>query len=382
MKIFIASDSYKGCMSSREANYRIEKGLHKADPQAKCSSFCISDGGEGFVEAFAQAFQARVEKAEAHDLYGRPLTVSYAWQPERKTVCVEAASVLGLTLYPRPSRRPMEASSHGLGQLCAKLIRELSPQQVVIGLGGTGTNDGGMGFLGAFGARFYDRSRHLLRPSAQNLSKIAFIDKREFSFPASVQFVAACDVSNPFIGENGATHVFGRQKGLRPFQIAGVEKAMSWFCAKIDQTFHVNLNAYPGAGAAGGLGGMLGAVFDARIESGIRLLASGSRMIEEIQDADLVITGEGQSDEQSANGKAVAQIGKMASQYDKPVVVISGALSTGYEKLYDLGIDALFSTADRAMSFSQALKSGPEKLEAQAENIMRLLQAAERIYRR
>lgn len=382
MKIFIASDSYKGCMSSREANEHIKIGLLRADPGVKTSCFCISDGGEGFVEAYADAASARLHTAVTQDLYGKPVYARYAYHAQTRTVCVEAASVLGLMLYARPERHPMDASSFGLGLLCKNLMQTLPVSRLIIGLGGTGTNDGGMGFLAAFGAKFFDRSRHQIKPCAQNLAHIAFIDKREFRFPGNLELIAACDVSNPFLGPDGATSVFGKQKGLKPAQIAAVEKSMRWFCSKIDQTFHVDLNAHRGGGAAGGLGGMLGEVFGAKMISGIELLASSETMMKELDSADLIITGEGQTDDQSANGKAVARIGELAKQHGVPVVVISGALGSGCRKLYGCGVDAMFSTADRAMSFVYALSHGPEKLEQEAENIMRLINVAERIVKR
>lgn len=183
MKIFIASDSYKGCMSSREANEHIKIGLLRADPGVKTSCFCISDGGEGFVEAYADAASARLHTAVTQDLYGKPVYARYAYHAQTRTVCVEAASVLGLMLYARPERHPMDASSFGLGLLCKNLMQTLPVSRLIIGLGGTGTNDGGMGFLAAFGAKFFDRSRHQIKPCAQNLAHIAFIDKREFRFP-------------------------------------------------------------------------------------------------------------------------------------------------------------------------------------------------------
>lgn len=381
MKIFIASDSYKGCMSSVQANEQIERGIHRADPSVICDCFAISDGGEGFVEAFAAAGGMQIRSMTVSDLYGTRIRVQYAYDPNSRTAAVEAASMLGLTLTPRALRRPMDASSYGLGELCRQILREHEVDRLFIGLGGTGTNDGGMGFLEAFGAKFFDRSRRRIAPCANSLGKVAFIDKREFRVPSRVEMIAACDVVNPYTGAQGATHVFGPQKGLRPAQILLVEKGMRYFAGKIDQTFHVQLEDKPGGGAAGGLGGVLGEVFGAHMVSGIDLLASGRHMKEKMEAADLIITGEGQSDSQSACGKAVGRIGDLAKECGKPLIVISGALGKGYEALYDHGVCALFSTADRAMAFSQALQSGPEKLERAAENIMRLLLAAKRIWK-
>lgn len=377
MNILIASDSFKGCMSSDQANTQIAKGIHKADPDIHCETFEISDGGEGMVGAFAGCTDATLNSARTLDLYGKPIHALWAFDASRQTACIEAASVVGLTLYDHGRRKPMLSSSYGLGLLCKEVLRHKKVKKLVIGLGGTGCNDGGMGFCAAFGAVFYDRQRRPLMARTENLNKIAFIDKRSFRLPEGVELIAACDVSNHLLGPQGATRIFGRQKGLSPLQIEQVERGMSQLNAKIDQTFHVDMNALPGSGAAGGLGGMLCGVFKARMVSGIEVLEQGG-LKEKIAQADYVFTGEGQTDAQSASGKVVSQVAKIAKKYQVPLICISGAMAAGCEKLYDQGVCAMFSTADRAMSFPFALAHGPEKLEQEAYNLMLLILAAER----
>lgn len=364
-------------MSSQEANTQIKKGILQADPSINCETFTISDGGEGMVEAFRQVFHAELLQVSARDLYGKPLKVDWAYDALHKTACIEAASVVGLTLYPLEERHVMDSSSYCLGMLCKAIMKEREIEHLIIGLGGTGCNDGGMGFAAAFGAVFYDRQRKILHPCTRNLNHIAFIDKRNFHFNHHLHLTAACDVSNHYLGANGATYVFGRQKGLTPAKITQVEQGMTILCNKIEQTFHVNLNQSAGSGAAGGLGGMLISLFGAKMVSGIEILLQGG-LKEKIASADMIFTGEGQSDEQSSCGKVVSQIGLMAQEYNVPVIVVSGALGRGYEKLYHQGITALFSTADRAMSFQYALKHGPEKLRQEAYNLMRLIRTIQR----
>ena len=375
MKVLIASDSFKGCMTSQEANWQIESGIKRADPSVECFSFPISDGGEGMVDAFAFAYKAKIYEVRTEDLYHKPIWVRYAYCESKQTACIEAASVVGLTLYDYSRRHVMDSSSYGLGMLCKEVLGQKKIRQLIIGLGGTGCNDGGMGFLSAFGAVFYDRYRQVLEPCTKNLNKIAFIDKRGFNPPRGVNLIAACDVNNPLLGPHGATWIFGKQKGLTYFQQEIVEQGMSQLNAKIDQTFHVNMNAYGGAGAAGGLGGMLIGVFKAHMVPGLQILEEGE-MMSALKACDFIFTGEGQTDSQSADGKVVSRLAKLARQYDVPMVVISGALGPGFEKLYSQGVDAMFSTADRAMSFSYALRHGPQKLEQEAWNLMRLILAA------
>lgn len=286
--------------------------------------------------------------------------------------------MLGVTLYPHGERKPLQASSYGLGKACRQILAQKKVDRLIIGLGGTGTNDGGMGFAQAFGVVFYDRNRKPLEACAANLAKIAFIDKRSFTPPASGMLEAACDVSNRLLGPKGATHVFGKQKGLRPQQVLQVEKGMQQLRDKLDQTFHVDVNAFASSGAAGGLGAMLIGVFKADCRSGVDILMEAPRLRQALETADYVITGEGQSDAQSASGKVVSRVGEISRSYGKPCICICGALADGYEKLYEQGIDAIFATADRAMSFVFALRHGPQKLAQEAYNVMKLILTVER----
>lgn len=358
-------------MTSLEANEQIRKGLLAAEPSFEVRTFAVSDGGEGMCEAYCQAVGGEMRTARTLDLYGCSIEARWAYDPATRTACIEAASCLGLTLYERADRRPMHASSRGLGLLMKAVLKE-DVQRIIVGLGGTGTNDGGMGLLEAFGAVFYDRSRHVLEPCARNLGYVAFIDKRHFWFPRGVEVIAACDVENPLLGENGATMVFGRQKGLRQPERERLEWGMGRFASKISQTFHRDMAARPGSGAAGGLGGILMSVFHASMISGIDLLDQVGGLSQAIAQCDLLITGEGQTDAQTLYGKAVWRLACMAREHDRPVICVSGALGPGFEELYACGVCGIFSTADRAMSFQYALKEGPAKLEQTAFSLGRL----------
>ncbi len=377
MKILIASDSFKGCMSSKEANWAMEKGILKADSHLQTECFPISDGGEGMVEAFIAAYEARRFKMATQDLYGVPITVDWALDEKTGTACVEAASCVGLTLYPPEIRYPMNTSSYGLGLLVKKVLARSDVKRIIIGLGGTGSNDGGIGFIAAFGAGFYDRQRCPLDPCTRNLNRIAYIEKRTFHYNTRKPIIAACDVSNPLLGEKGATYVFGRQKGLIPALQREVEVGMENLNRKVIQTFHVDMNRLKGSGAAGGLGGMILGIFGATMLSGIDVLEKGG-LFQKIQEADYVFTGEGQTDAQTIHGKAVAQIAHLCKRADVPLICICGGMLPGAELLYHEGVSAIFSSADRAMSFSYALSHGPEKVEKQAYNVTRLILAAER----
>lgn len=374
MNILVACDSYKGCMSSSQANTQIRNGLLRKDPKAVVETFEIADGGEGMVSAFIEATGGIRKKAPCVDLYGRKMEAEYGYDPKTKTACVEAASCLGLTLYPRERRHVLDSSSYGLGLLIREVLRD-DVRELIIGLGGTGSNDAGMGLLEAFGAVFYNKSRRKIHASSGTLGKIAFIDKSHFRFPAHVRLIAACDVNNPLLGMQGATYVFGKQKGLGRADQIRTEMGVSHAVDKIEQTFHSDIRSEPGSGAAGGLGGMLIGVFRAKMEPGLQILARIGKFEEKLAKADLVITGEGQSDQQTLYGKAVFSVAEMAERIGVPVVVLSGALGAGYEELYEHGVCAIFSTADRAMSFPYAIAHGPEKLEQSAYAVMGLASA-------
>lgn len=378
MKILVAADSYKGCMTSEEANARIKAGLIKADPSYEVETFPVSDGGEGFIEAYLRVHGGQMCTIRTYDLYRNPIIAPYGYDPKTRTAVVEAASTLGLTLYPRDKRRPMATSSYGFGYQLRKIM-ERDVRTVIIGLGGTGCADGGMGFLEAFGCVFYNESRRIIPAKAMNLSRVAFIDKSRFSYRQSVELRAACDVTSSMLGEEGMTWMYGKQKGLSRSEQYYIENGMEHFIAKLDQTFHRDLRDIQGGGSAGGLGGVLIGIFRARRTHGIDLLCEEGALNQKIKNCDLLITGEGQTDYQTLHGKAVYSLAQLARNWDIPVICISGALGIGYEGLYDCGVSAMFSTADRAMPFSQAIRQGPQKLEQTAYNIAMFMKSMEHL---
>ncbi len=369
MKILIATDSYKGCMNSQEVCEQIEKGILRANDQHRCVLYPMADGGEGTADVFAQVLGGTMVSMESVDAYGKKIEVSYA--RKGNLAIMDVATCIGLNMYPREQRNPMVANSCGVGKMMRHAI-DHGCKKIVIGLGGSCTNDGGMGILSEFGVEFYDHKRKKLEPGIYALKRLAFIDKSHFIQP-DVECIVACDVQNHLLGKEGATYIFGKQKGLFSNQLKEIDTWMNKYQNKIKQTFHVDMNAYAGSGAAGGIGGVLLGVFKAQMEPGIELLIKQSQMEKDLENCDLVITGEGQTDAQTMYGKVPYGITHLANRYHKPVICLSGALGRGYEKLYETGVIGIFSTADRAMSFQQALHLGPEKLEALAYNVIRLI---------
>ena len=254
----------------------------------------------------------------------------------------------------------MDALQHG----CKKII---------IGLGGSATNDGGMGLLQALGCRFYDYHHRYLSPQAVNLERIRYIDFNRLPSFADVELIAACDVKNHLLGAEGATYIFGKQKGFYPNQIKQIDDGMTNYRNQIERYRKVDIDSFPGSGAAGGIGSVLIGLLGAKMIPGIELLLRYSDIHEAIRDCDFVITGEGQSDRQTMFGKVPVGILNVAKSYEKPVLCISGALGLGYQELYDLGFSGIFSIADRAMTFQQALAQADQKLEAAVYAIVKTI---------
>ncbi len=372
MKIVIACDSYKGCMSSKTVARQIELGVHQVDETIETIPYAIGDGGEGTVEAFHETCRGVKQKVQTTDAYGKRIETEYTMIENGKCAVIEVANIIGLNMHAREQRAPLFGSSYGVGTVILDAV-EKGCKKVIIGLGGSATNDGGMGLLQSFGARFYDENHKYLSPQTINLEKIRYIDFNRFRKLEGIELIAACDVKNYLLGENGATYVYGKQKGLYPNQIKKIDLGMENYRNQIQRYLHIDINEYEGGGAAGGIGAVLIGVLHAKMEPGIELLLRYSNIKEEIKNCDLVITGEGQSDHQTMYGKVPVGILKVANEYQKPTLCISGALGIGYMDLYDLGFIGIYSIADRAMSFQQALESAPEKLRAATYTIMKTI---------
>lgn len=372
MKVIIACDSFKGCMTSLEVAQHVEDGIHRLDDSIITKKYAIGDGGEGTVEAFHETCQGEMVEVQTTDAYGRKIKTTYTLIEQGMTAVIEVANIIGLSMHDREHRAPFFASSFGVGTLILDAV-EKGCTKIIIGLGGSATNDGGMGILQALGARFYDEKHQYLSPQAINLGNIHYIDLKRLNKLEGIELIAACDVKNHLLGEQGATFVFGKQKGFYPNQIRKVDAGMENYRNHLMRYTGVDIDKFEGGGAAGGIGSILIGILHATMKSGIELLLSYGDMEEEVKDCDLIITGEGQSDKQTLYGKVPAGIATIANKYHKPIIIISGALGMEYEKLYELGFTGIYSIADRAMNFQQALEQAPVKLEACTYSIMKTI---------
>lgn len=370
MKILVAMDSFKGCMTAQEACQAVYRGIKKDDPHHEVTCFPMADGGEGTASIFAELLGMPMVVAKTQDAYGRSMQAFYAF--DGHTAIMDVASVIGLAMVERDKRNPFVVNTYGVGLMMQDAIKR-GAKRLVIGLGGSSTNEGGMGLLASFGVTFYDKNRQVVTPNLYGMKLLSFIDKTAFQPPKGVEILVACDVKNPLLGPTGATYTFGRQKGLFPNQLKMIDGWMKTYHHQMEKTFHVQMNRLVGSGAAGGLGAVLLGVFGGRLVSCMDLLCELGGLDQYVAQSDLIITGEGQTDKQTAYGKVPAQVLSLANVAGVATICLSGALGKGYEALYEQGMLGIFASADRAMTFHQALSSGSVKLEALAYNVVRSL---------
>lgn len=372
MKVVVACDSFKGCIKSEEVAQHVTKAIHQVDDQIEVKSYVIGDGGEGTVDAFEKTCGGERVFVNTSDAYGKRIQTYYTIIEAGTTAVIEVANIIGLNMHPREKRAPFFGSSYGVGTVLLDAYHR-GCKKIILGLGGSATNDGGMGLLQALGCRFYDVHHQYLSPQAINLEKVHYIDFNRLQKLEGVELIAACDVKNHLLGEEGATYIFGKQKGFFPNQIKKIDAGMENYRNHIQRYLKIDINEYVGGGAAGGIGAVLIGILQAKMVPGIELLFEYSDIKEEVKNCDLVITGEGQSDRQTMFGKVPVGVLQLAKPYQKPVVCISGALGLGYQELYELGFCGIFSISDRAMTFQQALDQADSKLEAAVYAIMRTI---------
>lgn len=370
-KIIIAPDSFKGSCSSIEAARAIKEGVLLADDNAAAVTVPIADGGEGMIDAVTACTQASLHTLSVQNPLGEEILGKYARLANGGAV-IEMAQASGLTLIPKERRNPLNTSTFGVGQMIRDAM-DKGANSITIGLGGSATNDGGMGALAALGAVFLDAKGRVLRPCGESLEKVAQIclkdmDKRL----ARTQIVLACDVENPLTGPEGASFIYGPQKGADGPTVRRLDAGMARYAAVCAATLGRDVSQSAGAGAAGGLGFGLMAFCGAEFRSGIETILEISNFEGHLQGAHLVITGEGRIDGQSVYGKALWGIGQKAMAHGVPVAAIGGSLGQGWEGLLECGITAMFSMANGPLSLEEAMANTPALLRQSAQNIVRL----------
>lgn len=372
MKIIIAPDSFKGSLSALEVARAIQKGIKNADTTIETVVVPMADGGEGTVQSLVDATDGRIIELNVHDPLFRKIKSFYGIMGDGKTAVIEMAAASGLPLLKPEERNPLKTTSYGTGELI-KDAADRGCNEVILGLGGSATNDGGIGMAKALGIRFLDAHRNEVGSCGGDLVNIETVDVSGIDDRlAHVKFVAACDVDNPLCGKNGAANVYGRQKGATEDDVTFLDNGLAHFADIIEGKQGIDLKDHPGAGAAGGLGFGVMVFLHGRLESGIAIVSRMAKLADKMVGADLVITGEGQIDFQTAHGKTPFGVAQLAKAKHIPVVAVAGSLGDNYQMLYQKGFDAIFSIIDKPMAIEDAFENTSELLQNISESIIRL----------
>lgn len=371
MRVVIAPDSFKESLSAAGVASAIAEGVRDVVPDAITVCVPMADGGEGSLDAVLAATSGERRKARVQDANGHPCDASWGWLGEGRAF-IEMAAAAGLEQIPPAERKPLQASSYGVGQLIKEAL-DAGATHIVIGLGGSATNDAGAGLLQALGVRLLDRDGHELPAGGAALKMLDRISTDDADHRLSeVEFEIAVDVDNPLCGERGASAIFGPQKGANPEQVEQLDAALAHFADVCARQFGKDERHVPGMGAAGGLGFAIKTCFSARFRPGVELVAELSGLAAALQGADLVFTGEGRMDAQTLLGKTPAGVARYASRQGIPVLAIVGSLGDGYEALYQVGITAAFSLAPGPITLEQACRDAKTYLRQRAGDCMRV----------
>ncbi len=372
VKILIAPDKFKESLSALKVADSIEKGILKVFPKVVIEKVPMADGGEGTVESLVNATGGKIIKTNVKDPLFRDIESFYGILGDGETAVIEMAAASGLYLLKDYERNPMITTTYGTGQLIKDAL-DKGCRNFIIAVGGSATNDGGAGMATALGVKFYDKDGREIGLGGGALSKIYSIDTSNLDYRLKeCRFIVACDVANPLIGENGASRVYGPQKGATKEMVKVLDKNLEHYGKLLEKYFNKRIIDVPGSGAAGGLGAGLMAFLNAQLKSGIEIIIEALKLEEKIKEADIVISGEGKVDFQTAFGKTISGIAKLCKKHNKPLIVIAGTVED-IEKLYEIGVSSVFSIMEKPMSLEDAIKNAPTLLEKSAERIFRLI---------
>lgn len=372
MRVVIATDKFKHSLTSFEVCNAIEQGLKKASPDFQITKLPLSDGGDGLAEVLSHYGHFEAIKATVHDPLWRPVEATYLFSKKEQTAFVEMAQASGLHLLKASEYNPTLTTTFGTGELI-KAALERGAEKIIIGIGGSATNDCGIGMAAALGWRFLDEEGKELKAIGENLFRISTIDASQKNSLQNVQVQVACDVSNPLTGSEGATKVYGPQKGATPSMVESLEKGMQHFADVVKKKIDLDIASMKSGGAAGGMGAGCVAFLKATILGGADLVLQYSNAVQHMQSGDLVITGEGKIDDQTWNGKLVHAVTKLCMQHNKSVIAFCGTLDTNPEVLKQNGLTAAFSVLNAPLSLEHAMKNAFSLLVDSAYNVGCLL---------
>ncbi len=381
MKIVIAPDSFKENLTSLEVASEIETGLKRVWPDAEYVKVPMADGGEGTVQSLVDATGGQIIKCEVTGPLGDKVQASYGLLGDANIAVIEMAEASGLPLVPKDQRDPLRATTFGTGELIADAINR-GVKEIIIGIGGSATNDAGAGFAQALGARFHNAGGvPITEPlGGGRLAEVTAIDMTQANPGLSrVRISVACDVTNPLCGENGASHIYGKQKGATPEMIEQLDKNLEHFARIIKRDLFADIADEPGAGAGGGMAAGLLAFTNATLKRGVELVVSHTGLEKHLRGADLAITGEGRVDSQTAFGKTPSGVAAVARKLGVPVVAIGGGLADDAAGVFAHGIDGLETATPNAMPLEEAIGKSRQYLQDAAERVARLIIIGQRM---
>ena len=375
MKVVVAIDSLKGSLSSLEAGDAIKSGVQKVMPDAVVDVRPLADGGEGTVEALALGMGGKLITVNVTGPLGEKVDCVYGILEESKTAIMEMSGAAGITLVPDTDRNPLHTTTYGVGEVIKDAIAK-GCRHFIVGIGGSATNDGGIGMLQALGYGMFDKEGNQVAFGAKGIKEIVTItDDQVIPELKECSFRVACDVTNPLCGERGCSAVYGPQKGATPEMVKDMDGWLADYAKLTSAKYEKADAAYPGTGAAGGMGFAFLAYTNAVLESGIKIILEETKLENYVKDADIVITGEGRLDGQTAFGKAPIGVAKIAKKYDKPVIAFAGAVTEDAVVCNEHGIDAFFPILRRIQTLQEAMEpsSARENMVTTVEQVFRLI---------
>jgi glycerate kinase len=371
MRVVIAPDKFKGSLSAVDAAAAIARGVARACPEASIAIVPMADGGEGTTQALVAATGGSYHDAQVTGPLGEPVIARFGLLGDGKTAVVEMAAASGLVLVPHGKRNPLIATTRGTGELILAAIAT-GGRRLIVGIGGSATNDGGAGLGQALGYRLLDRAGRDLEPGGGALDRLAQIDRSQRRTELDgVEIAVACDVSNPLCGTEGASAVYGPQKGASPEMVARLDDNLAHFAEIVDRDLGVSIKDLAGSGAAGGLGGGLVAFAEGKLQPGVKLIIDAVKLADRLDGADLCLTGEGAIDAQSAFGKTAVGVARLARSLQCPCLALAGSIGSGAEAVLDQGIDAYFSICPGPISLEEAIARAEPLLEQAAVQAVR-----------
>ncbi len=369
MKIVIAPDSFKECLTAAQVAQKIEDGMRQVFPDAEYVQVPVADGGEGTLQSLVDATKGRFIEVTVTGPLGEPVAAKFGLLGDGDTAMIEMAQASGIELVRPENRDPLVATTFGTGELIRAALDQ-NVRHFIVGIGGSATNDGGAGMLQALGAKLLDDNGQELTHGGAALANLARIDLSAMDARLNeCTFVSACDVSNPLTGPNGASAIFGPQKGATPAMVDQLDNALRNYATVIERDLGIAVDQVAGAGAAGGMGAALLGFLKAELKPGIDMVMEAVSLAEHVKGADLVITGEGRIDGQTAQGKTPVGVARIAKVENIPVIALAGSVGDGVEAVYEQGIDALFPVVHGAVSLDVALAKGGENLTRAARNL-------------